>query len=328
MQYRTLGKTGLRVSEIGFGGWAIGGPMRLGRIPVGWSGVSEGASLKAIAQAIDDGINFFDTADIYGVGLSERLIGEAVRSRREQIILATKGGRLATDGAGPHEDFSRAHMTAAVEGSLRRLQTDVIDLYLLHNPSKEEIERGEACDALEDLQRAGKIRFYGASISRPEEGLAWIARGRGPVLQVLFNVLNQAPAQTLFPRAQAENIGVIARVPLASGLLTGKITAGTLFNEEDNRRNYLTTRRLPDLSRQMAAIQELLRPYGITMVHAALRFVLAEPAVAVTIPGAKDARQVAENAAASGEALPEPLRAELKRRWLAYDFYLRYRIPV
>ena len=328
MKYRVLGKTGLPVSEIGFGGWAIGGPARWGRIPVGWSGVSDVASRRALAEALDRGINFFDTAGIYGFGHSEALIGQAIKGRRTQVILATKGGSVVPAPGGAHKDFSRQHLHAAVDDSLQRLQTDWIDLYQLHNPPPEEIARAEAFDTLEELRRLGKIRFYGVSISRPEEGLELIQRGHGHVLQVLYNILNQAPAQALFPLARAHGVGVIARVPLASGLLTGKISATTVFDEDDNRRNYLTARRLPGLLQQVEALRRIIEPYGIAMVHAALRFVLADEAVSVALAGAKDPAQVSENAAASGEPLPAALAAELRRRWRAYDFYLRHRIAI
>src|SRR5262249_9361130 len=222
MQYRELGRTGIRDGVIGFGAWAIGGATEASGAPLGWGKTSDDESLAAIRRARDLGVNFFDTADSYGFGRSESLLGIVLSRVRQDVVLATKVGVVRSSSGALRKDFSRQHIFHAVDGSLKRLRTDYIDLYQVHNPTLEQLRREEIEEAMEMLQDAGKIRFWGVSISTPEEGLEIVQRGWAHSLQVLYNVLNQAPARELFPLAKDKGYGIIARVPLASGLLTGK----------------------------------------------------------------------------------------------------------
>jgi aryl-alcohol dehydrogenase-like predicted oxidoreductase len=213
------------------------------------------------------------------------------------------------------------------ENSLRRLQTDYLDLYQLHNPPVDKLWSGGAPDALEKLKTEGKIRHYGVSISHPNEGVQIIRRNFGSALQVLFNVLNQRPSRELFAFAREANYGIIARVPLASALLAGNIQSRN-FHPQDNRNNFLTQRRWDELFPKIERYLELCAQYRLSPVSAALQFVLSHQAVGVTIPGAKTARQVSENASASRVLLPAPLLQSLRAEFESYNFYLRYGIKV
>src|ERR1043166_8748712 len=256
MQYRDLGRTGIRVSAIGFGGGGIGGagqasgaPRAAGAPgaagpPLGWGRPGADESLAAIRRARDLGITFYETADSYGFGRSESLLGIVLSRRRNDVVIATKVGIVRTAAGEMRKDFSKQHIFNAVDGSLRRLRTDYIDLYQAHNPSIEELRREDIQEAMEMLQDAGKIRSWGVSISTPQEGMEIVERGWAHTIQVLYNILNQAPARELFPAAQAKGYGIIARVPLASGLLTGKFRPDSQFPADDVRQNFLTPRRL------------------------------------------------------------------------------------
>src|SRR2546430_7186633 len=184
MQYRDLGRTGIRVSAIGFGAWAIGGAAGASGTPLGWGRTSDDESLAAIRRARDLGVTFFDTADSYGFGRSESLLGIVLSRRRNEVVIATKVGIVRTDAGEMRKDFSRQHIFLAVDGSLKRLRTDYIDLYQVHNPTIEELEREEIQEAMEMLQDAGKVRFWGVSVTTPEEGLEVVRRGWGHALQV------------------------------------------------------------------------------------------------------------------------------------------------
>ena len=202
MQYRELGLTGIKVSTIGFGAWAIGGSAEASGTPLGWGPTSDDESLGAIRRARELGVTLFDTADSYGFGRSESLLGIVLSRHRQEVVIATKVGVVRNSAGELRKDFSRHHIFHAVDGSLKRLRTDYIDLYQVHNPTVEELRREEIQDAMERLQDAGKIRFWGVSISTPEEGLEIVEREWGHVLQVLYNVLNQVPARELFPAAK------------------------------------------------------------------------------------------------------------------------------
>src|SRR5436309_3295031 len=191
MQYRDLGRTGIRVSVIGFGSWAIGGAAEASGVPLGWGRASDDESLAAIRRARDLGVTFFDTADSYGFGRSESLLGIVLARRRQDVVIATKVGVVRSSVGALKKDFSREHIFHAVDGSLKRLRTDYIDLYQMHNPTIDELARGEVQDAMDRLQDAGKIRFWGVSVSTPEEGVEVIRRGWAHALQVLYNALNQ-----------------------------------------------------------------------------------------------------------------------------------------
>jgi aryl-alcohol dehydrogenase-like predicted oxidoreductase len=328
MQYRDLGKTGIKVSEIGFGAWAIGGATEASGVPVGWGGTTDEESIAAIRRARDLGITFFDTADIYGHGRSESLLGLVLSRSRKDVIVATKFGNVRTAAGEQRKDFSKQHIFHAVDGSLKRLRTDYIDLYQLHNPTLEQLAAEEIHEAMDKLQEVGKIRVWGVSISTPDEGIEIIKRGWGYTLQVLYNVLNQAPAQELFPLAQERGFGIIARVPLASGLLSGKYRSDSVFPANDIRQNFLTTRRLEEVTARIDEVRGIVVGESRSLSEAALRFVLASDAVSCTIPGAKNVRQVESNAAASGTSLTPATVQKLKDRLGSYNFYQRHSIRV
>lgn len=328
MQYRVLGKTGIKVSEIGFGAWAIGGAVEVGGVPVGWSNTSDDESLAAIRRARDLGVNFFDTADIYGYGRSESLLGIVLSRRRSEVVIATKVGNVRGPGGQHKKDFTKQHIFYAVDGSLKRLRTDYIDVYQVHNPTLADLRREEIQEAMEMLQETGKIRFWGVSITLPEEGLEIVRNGWGHVLQVLYNVINQAPADELFPLAKQKNYGIIARVPLASGILTGKFHANTTFPATDVRQNFLTPRRLQEVLERVDEMKGLVGGSAKTLAEASLKFVLANDAVGTVIPGAKNVRQVETNIGASGQPLPAEVVARLRERFGSYNFYLRHSIRV
>ena len=328
MKYRPLGKTGLMVSEIGFGGWAIGGATEAAGVPLGWGRTSDEESLAAIRKARDLGVNFFDTADIYGHGRSESLLGLVLARRRSDVVIATKVGNVRTASGDVRKDFSKRHIFLAIDGSLKRLRTDYVDLYQLHNPTLEDLRREEVQEAMDMLQSWGKIRFWGTSITTPAEGIEIVRQRWGYALQVLYNVLNQAPAQELFPLAKKQGFGIIARVPLASGLLTGKFRQNSVFTVEDVRQNFLTPRRLQEALERVDEVKSIVGGASRTLAEAALKFILADDAVSTAIPGAKNTHQVEANVAGSGEPLPDSIIQKLRERLGDYNFYQRHSIRV
>lgn len=306
MEYRELGRTGWRVSAVSFGAWAIGGS---------WGAVDDGDSLAALRRAVEDGVNFFDTADVYGDGRSERLMARLKRERKEEIIVATKAGRRLN----PHTagGYTKANLSAFVERSLQNLQTEALDLLQLHCPPTEVYYMPETFDALDDLTRQGKLRNYGVSVEKVEEGLKALEYPNVKTVQIIFNLFRQRPAELFFGEAARRKVGILARVPLASGLLTGKITRQTSFALDDHRLfnrygesfDRGETFAGVDFETGLRAVEELaaLVPAGMSMAQFALRWILMFPAVSCAIPGAKRAAQVDENAAAAD--LP-PLSAE------------------
>jgi aryl-alcohol dehydrogenase-like predicted oxidoreductase len=326
MQYRELGKTGIKVSEIGFGAWAIGGAAEAAGVPLGWGRTSDEDSLAAIRRARELGVTFFDTADSYGFGRSESLLGIVLPRVRRDVVIATKVGNVRRTDGSFAKDFSKDHIFHAVDGSLKRLRTDYIDLYQLHNPTLADLRREEIQEAMERLQEVGKIRFWGVSISTPEEGMEIISRGWGYALQVLYNIVNQAPAQELFPLAKEKGYGIIARVPLASGLLTGKFRPDTTFPKDDIRQNFLTPKRLSEALERIADAKAIIGGAARNLVEGALRFVLADDAVSTTIPGARNVHQVELNAGAVESRLPDEVLARLRQRLGDYNFYQRHSI--
>ncbi|HEU5161773.1 MAG TPA: aldo/keto reductase [Thermoanaerobaculia bacterium] len=328
MNYRTLGSTGIKVSEVGFGAWAIGGATDARGVPVGWGNATDDESLAALRRARDLGVTFFDTADLYGYGRSESLIGIVLSRVRDQVVIATKVGNVRTTSGEVIKDFSKRHIFYAIDGSLKRLRTDYVDIYQLHNPTLEDLERGSIQEAMEMLQSLGKIRFWGISVSTPQEGIAAIQNGWGYTLQVLYNILNQSAARELFPLALRKNFGVIARVPLASGLLTGKYRSQSTFAVDDVRQNFLTPRRLSEALERIAEVKGIVGGEARSLGEAALRFVLAEEAVSTVIPGARNAHQVELNVAASEAPLDPAIVARLRERLGDYNFYERHSIRV
>lgn len=328
MHYRKLGRTGLTVSEIGFGGWAIGGPADAAGTPLGWGRTNDDESIAAIRRARELGVTFFDTADSYGFGRSESLLGIVLSRTRHDVVIATKVG-VARDREGKvTKDFSQSHLLHAVDGSLKRLRTDYIDLYQLHNPTLTDLRRDELHETMDRLQEAGKIRFWGVSINTPDEGIEIIEKGWGYTLQVLYNVLNQSPATRLFPLAQEKGYGIIARVPLASGLLSGKFRVDTHFAEDDVRQNFLTPRRLEEVMPRVDEAKSIIGGTARHLAEGALRFVLAHEAVSTTIPGMRNIRQVEMNVAADEVRVPQEVVDKLRSRLGDYNFYEKHGIPI
>jgi aryl-alcohol dehydrogenase-like predicted oxidoreductase len=326
MQNRPLGNTGIQVSAIGFGGWAIGGPTEASGTPFGWGRTNDDESLAAIRRARDLGVNFFDTADSYGFGRSESLLGIVLSRRRQEAVIATKVGVVRSTGGPLRKDFSRQHIFHAVDGSLKRLRTDYIDLYQAHNPTLEELRGEEIQETMARLQEIGKVRYWGISISTIEEGIEIVKQGWGNTLQVLYNVLNQAPAADLFPLAARKGYGIIARAPLASGLLTGKFRPDTAFGADDVRQNFLTTRRLEEALQRVDEVKSIIGGAARTLIEGAIRFVLAHDAVSTTIPGARTAGQVEGNVTAGDSWLPQDVVDKLRARLGDYNFYQRHNI--
>lgn len=318
MKYRTLGRTGLRVSEIGFGAWAIGG--------TSYGPTRDEDSLDALAHAWEHGVNFFDTADTYGHGHSESLIGKFLKRKRREAVIASKVGWDFYHG-GSKKNFDFDYIRFAIEESLERLQTDFIDLYQLHNPSLAIIERGEIFAVLDELKSQGKIRFYGVSVHTPEEALAVLKAGRPDTIQLIFNLLDQRPIPEVFPEAGRHRVGIIAREPLACGLLTGKYTAESTFPKNDHRNRFGPERIANDL-KKLDELRSVLASSAPSLVRVALEFVLSFEAVSTVIPGAKTRAQVLENILASeGQRLsPEEisnLRALYEREPLFQTGFFR-----
>ncbi len=297
MQYRILGRTGLRVGTVGLGTMVHAGhfgPMK------------DEESMSAIDAALDLGVNFIDTSDAYGGGYSETLLGSALKGRRDAVILATKGGNIMVGPDRGKRNFSPNYIDAVLHGSLKRLQTDWIDLYQLHNPDVETIERGEVWELLARRKREGKIRHYGVSINTIAEGIAAVNGGRAETIQIEYNLLQQQAAQEVFPLAQAAGIGIIARVPLRRGLLSGKLTPAdeTRFAGEDVRARSFKGEALAKELAKVEKLRFLVHGAVRSLGQAAIAFCVAHPAVCVTIPGARHERQMRENAAAADLILP------------------------
>ncbi len=298
MNYRELGRTGRKVSEISFGAWAIGGA---------WGEVDDRESLATLHRAADLGVNFYDTADVYGDGRSERLLAQLKRERSEEIIIATKAGRRLD----PHlaSGYNRENLSAFIERSLKNLETDVLDLLQLHCPPTDVYYNPELFAALDDFVRQGKIRNYGVSVERVEEALSAIEYPGVQTVQIIFNIFRQRPAELFFGEAKKRGVGILARVPLASGLLTGKLTSHSQFEADDHRAfnrhgeafDRGETFSGVDYATGLQAVEELraLVPEGMTMAQFALRWILMFDAVTCAIPGAKRPSQAEDNARAS-----------------------------
>ncbi|PYV58980.1 MAG: aldo/keto reductase [Acidobacteria bacterium] len=298
MNYRPLGRTGWNVSEISFGAWAIGGF---------WGNVSDQESLAALNSAIDCGVNFIDTADVYGDGRSEHLIAQLKNQRKDEIIVATKAGRKLPKQS--IEGYGRENLTAWIEDSLRNLAVDALDLLQLHCPPTELYEHAEVFGILDDLVKAGKIRYYGVSVEKIEEALKAIEYPNVQSVQIIFNCFRQRPAELFFPRAKEKKVGILARVPLASGMLTGKLKSDSKFAADDHR-NFNRHGEMFDVGETFSgvdyetgldAVEEMraLRSNGVSMSQFALRWILMFDAVTCAIPGGKRPDQVADNCHAS-----------------------------
>lgn len=298
MRYRTLGKTDLKVSEIGFGTWAIGGPARLGQKEIGWGDVDDKAALRTLETCPDLGINFIDTADVYGGGHSEELIGKAFKDRRSEVVLCSKGGNVGFSESGFVKDFSREWIKKVCEESLKRLKTDYIDVYLYHTPRGDLHYIPEEFDTIDELKREGKIRYGGVSIGPAEEGLKLLGCGCGEVLEVAYNILQRDAEGELFPRCREERFGVIVREPLCSGFLTGKFSPEATFPANDLRSS-LPREVIEGRVTKVGRLQDLFSDRSGSLTQLALQFCLSSQAVSVVIPGAKTPEQLMENANAS-----------------------------
>jgi aryl-alcohol dehydrogenase-like predicted oxidoreductase len=320
MKKRPLGRTGFDVSTVSFGAWAIGGT---------WGAVDDAESLRALNAAIDAGMNFIDTADVYGDGRSERLVARLRKERKEPIYVTTKAGRRLS----PHtaDGYNLANLRGFVERSLKNLETEAIDLLQLHCPPPAVYDRPEVFGALDQLIKEGKLRYYGVSVESVEEALKSIAYPNVQSVQIIFNMFRLKPAETFFARAKAAKVGILARVPLASGLLTGKMTAGTRFAQDDHR-NFNRHGEAFDVGetfsgvayeKGLEAVEELkaIVPPGVPLAQLALRWILMFDAVTCTIPGAKTPRQAQENAAAA--ELPPLSEAAMAKVRDVYDRYFR-----
>jgi len=314
----------MNVAEVSFGAWAIGGS---------WGTVDDEQSMAALHQAVDAGVNFIDTADVYGDGRSERLIARLKRERPgEQIFVATKAGRRLN----PHvaDGYNYENLRAFVERSLVNLETDALDLVQLHCPPTPVYDRPEVFGALDRLTQEGKIRYYGVSVETVAEALKAVEYPNVQTVQIIFNILRQKPAENFFRTAQAKQVGILARVPLASGLLTGKITPETQFAADDHRNfnrhgeafDMGETFSGVDYDTALAAVEryKALLPAGVSLAAFALRWILMFEAVSCAIPGAKNPVQVESNAAASDLApLTPDAMAEVQR---VYDEMIRAQV--
>ena len=321
MTYRDLGRTGMRVSAISFGAWAIGGF---------WGVVDDEESMRALHAAVDTGVNFIDTADVYGDGRSERLLARLRRERPgETIWIATKAGRRLP--AQTPEGYSRQNLTEWVDDSLRNLQTEALDLLQLHCPHPAVYDSGEVFGILDDLVTAGKLRNYGVSVEAVEEAERAIRHANVQSVQIIFNMFRPKPAEKFFGQARAKRVGILARVPLASGLLTGKLTAASKFAADDHRQ-FNRNGELFDKGETfsgvpyeagLAAVEALrtLVPAGASMTQLALRWILMFDAVTCAIPGAKTPAQARENAAAA--ALPSLDGETMAAIRKVYDDFIR-----
>jgi aryl-alcohol dehydrogenase-like predicted oxidoreductase len=298
MNYRSLGRTGWKVSEISFGAWAIGGA---------WGNVDDSESLAALHAALDGGVTFFDTADVYGDGRSERLLAKLRKERKERFYIATKAGRRLP--AQTTEGYNRKNLTEFVDRSLKNLDTDAIDLLQLHCPPTEVYYRPVVFGILDDFVNAGKLRYYGVSVEKVEEALKAIEYPNVQSVQIIFNIFRQRPAELFFAEAQKRKVGILARVPLASGLLSGKMSADSQFAQDDHRNfnrygeafDRGETFSGVDFATGLSAVEELrelVQPEA-SLAQFALRWILEFPAVTCAIPGAKRPSQVRENIAAS-----------------------------
>ena len=312
MNYRTLGRTGWKVSEISFGAWAIGGS---------WGSVNDDESMATLHRALDSGINFFDTADVYGDGRSERLMARLRRERKEEFHVTTKAGRRLPSQT--VEGYSEKNLAGFIDRSLKNLETECIDLLQLHCPPTDAYYHPELFEVMDRFVQAGKIRHYGVSVERVEEALKAIEYPNVQSVQIIFNMFRQRPSELFFEQAKKKQVGILARVPLASGLLSGKLTRDSQFDADDHRR-FNRKGEAFDQGETFSGVDydlglecvEMLRPFvptGTSLAQLALRWILMFDAVTVVIPGAKNAAQARANAlAASLPPLSESDMAALK----------------
>ncbi len=316
MQYRTLGRTGLQVSAVSLGAWEIGGAVtltfeKLGAIAHGWGAVDDAESLDLIARCGEAGVNFMDTAPIYGDGHSERVIGRALKGNRAGWVVCTKGGHGAVRGVA-WTDFSRARLLAQADESLARLGLESVDVYLLHNPKPEDIERGECLEALAELKRRGKTRFTGVSIGPNDMGIGLIRRGAVDVVQQAISPLSGRAASGLLTAASECGVGVVARGVFGAGFLAGSVTAATPFAPDDRR-----SWQKPESKRALAEAAERLRAFTgprRSPAQLAVQYVLGLHGVSTVIAGTRCWAHMQENMAAlEAPPLTQAERAEIEQ---------------
>jgi len=320
MEYRELGRTGWKISTVSFGAWAIGGT---------WGNVDDDESFVALNRALDLGVNFFDTADVYGDGRSEKLLAKLRRERREPFYVATKCGRRLD----PHvaSVYNKENLTAFVERSLKNLEVEALDLLQLHCPPTEVYYMPETFDVLDGLLKQGKLRNYGVSVEKVEEALKAIEYPNVQSVQIIFNIFRQRPAELFFDQAQRRQVGILARLPLSSGMLAGKMTRTSSFENGDHRGGNRhgewfdrgETFSGLDFDTGLQAVEELrpLVPAGESMAQMALRWILMFPEVTCAIPGAKRPSQVEENVQAAD--LPSLSIESMREMQSIYDRLVR-----
>jgi aryl-alcohol dehydrogenase-like predicted oxidoreductase len=321
MNLRTLGKTGWQISEIGYGAWGIG--------KSNWIGASDDESIKALNKAIDLGLNFIDTALAYGKGHSEKLVGQVVKERSERIYVATKippknGQWPARSGVSVDDSFPAKHVISSTEESLRNLATDAIDVQQFHVWSDEWVDKGDWLEAIRKLKAQGKIKAFGISINdyQPENAIKLIETGVVDTVQVIHSIFEQAPEDQLYPACERHQVGIIVRVALDEGGLTGKITPETTFEEGDFRGHYFRGDRKREVFER---VQKIASDLGITLdqlAETALRYVLSHPAVSTVIPGMRSVRNVERNCQlGDGRGLPKDQIEKLKAHRWERNFY-------
>ena len=320
MNYRTLGKTGYEISEVSFGAWAIGGT---------WGTVSDDVSYKALEEAIRQGINFFDTADVYGDGRSERLLAKLRKSTDKKIYILTKAGRRLD----PHvaDGYTTENIRAFADRSRKNLEVDTLDVLLLHCPPTEVYSDDKIFEGLREMKKEGIVANFGVSVETVEEAMMAIEHEGVAVVEIIFNMFRHKPADEFFAKAKEKNVGIIARVPMASGMLTGKFKKDSVFEKDDHRffnRNGEAfdkgeTFSGVDYNLGLNAVEELkkVKPDGMTMAQFALKWILMDERVSCVIPGGKNPDQVMQNAGASSlETLSEETMIRVKD---IYDEYIR-----
>ncbi len=321
MQYRVLGRTGIRVSEIGYGAWGIGGQM--------WQGAVDVESMKALHAAADLGVNFFDTAFVYGDGHSETLVGKFLKERKEPIAVATKIPPInrtwpAKPGTPLAAAFTYEHIISSTETSLRNLNVATIDLQQLHVWDDGWASSDEWKRAFVRLKEQGKVRHFGISINdhQPSNALLAAATGLIDSFQVIYNIFDQSPEEKLFPLCIEKNIGIIARVPFDEGALTGTVRRGTVFPAGDFRNNYFRGERKAEVEKRVDDLSKLLGPEAGSLPELSLRFCLHHPAVSTVIPGMRSVKNVKANCSVSdGRRLSAEMIERLRRHAWTKNYY-------
>ena len=308
MQYRKFGNTDLVVSEIGFGAWAIGGGAMIGSTAIGWGDTDDNVSIKAIHSALDTGINFFDTADIYGLGHSEELLGKTIGNKKE-VIIATKVGNVSRNDQFT-VDYSKEYILGACENSLKKLRREAIDYYQLHSARMQHLQKGECIAAMQQLEQQGKIKYWGISLNTfdplPEADF-FIQNKIGNGFQLVLNLLNQKTLP-LLKRSAEDGYGVIVRMALQFGLLTGKFDSEVNFSANDHRKNRLSKEVIDVSNNALEPVWALCKKYNCTKTQLALSYILSYPEVSTIIAGIRTPEQVQLNTTGSFQLAKEDMQ--------------------